>query len=40
MNATEYLKKHGTETRQIVFEGEPFTALNVLHLRDKILKEK
>jgi small GTP-binding protein len=38
MNATEYLKKHGKETRQIVFEGEPFTALNVLRLRDKILK--
>ena len=37
MNATEYLKKHGADTRQIVFEGEPFTALNVIRLRDKIL---
>ena len=37
MNATEYLKKHGKDTRQIVFEGEPFTALNVIRLRDKIL---
>jgi hypothetical protein len=29
MNVTDYLKKHGSVTKQIVFEGEPFTALNV-----------
>ncbi len=29
MNVTVYLKKHGTATKQIVFEGELFTALNV-----------
>ena len=37
MNATEYLKKHGKDTRQIIFDGEPFTALNVLGMRDKLL---
>ncbi len=29
MNVTDYLKKRGTATRQIVFEGEAFTAINV-----------
>lgn len=29
MNVTDHLKAHGTATRQIVFDGEPFTALNV-----------
>jgi hypothetical protein len=29
MNVTDYLKKHGSATKQIVFEGEPFTAINV-----------
>ncbi|HQU82441.1 MAG TPA: DUF4365 domain-containing protein [Pyrinomonadaceae bacterium] len=37
MNATEYLKKHGKETKQIIFEGEPFTALNLVRLRNKLL---
>ncbi|UCH95665.1 MAG: DUF4365 domain-containing protein [Candidatus Aminicenantes bacterium] len=36
MNVTDYLKKHGTQTKQIVFEGEPFTALNVSRLRDRL----
>jgi small GTP-binding protein len=40
MNATEYLKKHGKDTRQIIFDGEPFSALNVIRLRDKILGKK
>ena len=40
MNATEQLRKHGAETRQIIFEGEPFTAVSVMRLRDKILKRK
>jgi small GTP-binding protein len=40
MNATEYLKKHGKDTRQIIFDGEPFSALNVVRLRDKILGQK
>ena len=29
MNVTDYLRKRGTATRQIVYEGEPFTAINV-----------
>jgi uncharacterized CHY-type Zn-finger protein len=33
MNVTEYLCQHGTSTKQIIFEGEPFTALNVARLR-------
>ena len=37
MNVTEYLKKHGPETKQIIFDGEPFTALNVAKMRDKVL---
>ena len=39
MNVTEYLKCHGPETKQIIFEGEPFTAPNVARLRDKELRE-
>ena len=38
MNVTDYLRQHGTATRQIVFEGEPFTALNVARLRDRPLR--
>ena len=34
MNVTEYLREHGPKTKQIVFEGEPFTALNVHRMRD------
>jgi hypothetical protein len=37
MNVTDYLKRHGKETKQIVFEGEPFTALNVSRMRDKLI---
>jgi hypothetical protein len=37
MNATEYLKKHGKATRQIVFDGEPFVWQSVLKLRDKLI---
>jgi len=33
MNVTDYLRQHGTATKQIIFEGEPFTALNVARLR-------
>lgn len=33
MNVTDYLREHGTQTKQIIFEGEPFTALNVARLR-------
>jgi len=37
MNVTDYLQRHGPDTRQVVFEGEPFTALNVARLRDRVL---
>ncbi|NJO37204.1 MAG: DUF4365 domain-containing protein [Rhizobiales bacterium] len=29
MNVTEYLKREDTGTKQVIFEGEPFTAVNV-----------
>jgi hypothetical protein len=37
MNVTDYLKKHGQDVKQIVFDGEPFTALSVVRLRDRVL---
>jgi hypothetical protein len=37
MNVTEYLQKHDADTKQIVFDGEMFTALNVARMRDKLL---
>lgn len=40
MNVTEYLRKHGTATKQIVFKGEPFTALSVVKLRNKLLHKR
>jgi hypothetical protein len=40
MNVTDYLRQHGTAAKQIVFEGEPFTASNVAKLRDKVLYER
>ena len=36
MNVTDYLKRHGKETKQIVFDGEPFTAQSVWAMRDKV----
>jgi DNA-directed RNA polymerase subunit RPC12/RpoP len=37
MNVTDYLKRHGKETKRIIFDGEPFTALNVARMRDKLI---
>lgn len=37
MNITEYLQRHGVDTKQIVFEGEAFTASNVAIMRNKLL---
>ncbi len=40
MNATAYLKQHGIggrDVKQIVFNGEPFTADAVRAMRDKVL---
>jgi GTPase SAR1 family protein len=39
MNVTNYLQIHGKDTKQIVFEGEPFTAPNVAKLRDNVLSQ-
>jgi hypothetical protein len=40
MNVTDYLKKHGNKTKQIAFDGEPFTAPNVAKLGKEILKRE
>jgi hypothetical protein len=37
MNVSEYLRKAGKGTKQIVFDGEPFTALNLRKLGDRLL---
>ena len=37
MNVTDYLKQHGRNTTQIIFDGEPFTAANLIRMRDKLL---
>lgn len=37
MNVTEYLRQQNEETKQIVFQGERFTAPNVAKMRDKLL---
>lgn len=29
INVTEHLIHHGTKSKQIIFEGEPFTCVNV-----------
>lgn len=39
INVTDYLRRHGKDPKQIVFTGEPFTALNVARLRDRVLRE-
>ncbi|MCX6376588.1 MAG: TIR domain-containing protein [Armatimonadetes bacterium] len=37
MNVTDYLERHGPDRRQIAFDGEPFTALNLQRMRDRVL---
>lgn len=37
MNVSDYLAEHGKQTKQIVFDGEPFTALNLVRMRDHLL---
>jgi len=36
MNVTNYLRKHCKDTKQVIFDGEPFTAPNVAKMRDRI----
>lgn len=38
MNVTEYLQRQGKAVKQIVFEGEPFTARSLWRLRDRVLR--
>jgi len=38
MNVTDYLKQRQTKTRQIIFEGEPFTVLSVNRLKDRLFR--
>jgi hypothetical protein len=38
MNVTDYLRQQGKNTKQNVFEGESFTALNVARMREKVVK--
>jgi hypothetical protein len=40
MNITEYLRRHGADTKQVVFEGEAFTAANVALMRNRILGDE
>jgi uncharacterized CHY-type Zn-finger protein len=37
MNVTDYLRRQGKDAKQIVFDGEPFTALNVARMREKLV---
>jgi small GTP-binding protein len=37
MNVTEFLKKHGPGKKQIVFDGDPFTARSLLQIRDRFI---
>ena len=39
MDVSDYLRREGKATTRVVFEGEPFTALNVINLRDRCLLE-
>jgi len=38
MDATNYLQTYGVEERQIVFNGEPFTVTNLIHMRDRLFE--
>ena len=40
MNITEHLKRHGANTKQVLFEGEAFTAPNVALMRNRMLGEE
>jgi Domain of unknown function (DUF4365) len=37
MDVSAYLKAQKPPVRQVVFQGEPFTALNLLRMRDKLI---
>jgi len=37
MDISAYLNQHGARTREIFFDGEPFTALNIIKLKDRLM---
>jgi len=37
MNVSDYLAKHGKKTKQVIFDGELFTALNLAQMRERFL---
>jgi hypothetical protein len=39
MDVSEYLKWQDKVAKQVIFEGEPFTALSLVRLRDRVLSE-
>lgn len=39
MNVNDYLRRQAKKTKQVVFDGEPFAALGVVRLRDRLLPE-
>jgi hypothetical protein len=36
MNVSDYLVRKGAKALEVVFDGEPFTALSVARLRDRL----
>lgn len=39
MNVTDYLQRSSKGTKQVVFDGEPLTALSLVRLRDRIFSK-
>jgi small GTP-binding protein len=39
MDVSDYLRRQAKKTKQVVFDGEPFTALSLVRLRDKLMPE-
>lgn len=37
MNVSDYLAEHGKQTKQVIFDGEPFIALNLVEMRNRLL---
>lgn len=38
MNVTDYLERHQKKPKQIIFDGEPSTALNVAKMKDRLFR--
>ena len=39
MNGTEYLPEHTVDTKLVVFQGDAFTAGNVVLMKNRILRD-